>query len=142
LGQRLDNYRPLRNFALALVIVTVGGLALTAFTPAACWWFHSVAGLSWELTGFSILPIQIATVIPGVWTLVCFQRAVLVNSRRTAPITGATLAEVSVIIITMMLTIWYLDLVGAVAAIIALVAGSLTSAVYQYPPFRRILRRQ
>ncbi|MGD8563761.1 MAG: hypothetical protein PVG03_14555 [Desulfarculaceae bacterium] len=142
LDPKLHNYRPLRNFALGLVIVTVGGLVVTAFTPAAYWWFHSVAGLSWQLTGLSILPIQIAAVIPGLWTLVCFQRAVLVNARRTAPITKATLAEVSVIIATMMLTIWYLDLVGAVAAIIALVAGSLTSAVYQYLPFRQILRRQ
>ncbi len=141
MGDRFENYRRLRDFALALGLITVAALGLISFTPLSWVWFRDLSGLSENLAGFALWPTRIMTLIPALWVLVCFQRGVLMNARTTAPITRATAAQVLAIVIALFVLIRYLDLVGVVAASLALLIGSLASPAYLHLPFRRALKK-
>ena len=73
--------------------------------------------------------------MPGLSVLLSFQRAILVNARHTTPATWATMMEVGGIILVMFFAIIYLDLVGAVAATLALMIGRLAANIYLVFPF-------
>jgi hypothetical protein len=72
--------------------------------------------------------------------LLSLQRGILVNARKTTPITLATVMEVSSIIVLMFITINLLDLVGVIAAAISLLTGRLLANVYLFIPYLRILK--
>ena len=65
----------------------------------------------------------------------------LVDARRTAPITWATVAEVSGIVGLLVLSIHFLDLVGATAAAISIVGGRLLANIYLIRPCVRTRTR-
>ena len=125
LGDRMEQYRPLRNFASMLAVVTSVSLAMIAYSQLAVVWFHDISGLSVALTQFAVPPIRIMVLLPALSVLLSFQRALLVNIRRTAPITWATSAEVIVIAGILWVAIHRFDAVGVVAAATALVLGRL-----------------
>ena len=62
--------------------------------------------------------------------MISFQRGILVCSKRTQPITWASMLEVAGVGITMFAAIHFFDLVGVTAAIIAYIAGRLLSNFY------------
>ncbi|MDZ7758652.1 MAG: hypothetical protein U5L00_00110 [Desulfovermiculus sp.] len=141
IGDNQENYFPLRNFALLLAVFAGGGLGLIAFTPLSTIWFHQVSGLSLELARFSAAPVQIMTLIPFVWVLVCLQRGVLVNAEITAPITKATIAQVSTVVLVLTASIYFLDIVGIIGAALALVLGGMVGCAYQVPWFLALRRK-
>ncbi len=130
LGRGEDSYRKLRNFAWLLATAASGLLAFIAFSHAATWWFHSVSGLSKELTDLAILPVRIFAIIPALEVLLAFQRALLVKIKSTHPITLATAIEVAVIAAGLLLAVSRGNLVGVVAAALAAVCGRLCANVY------------
>jgi hypothetical protein len=125
LGKNNKHYILLRNFAWFLGIAVVGILTIIAFTPLVTLWFSKVSGLSPALTEFSVLPTRLIALLPGLTVFIALQRAVLVNSQATGPITRATILEVAVIIGTLLIATRYLDIVGAVAATCAYTLGRL-----------------
>ena len=133
LGKKNQNYIPLRNFALVLGTVVVGSLSLIAFTPLADTWFRYVAGLSGELTHFAYLPTQIVAILPGLTVLISVQRGILVNNKKTGPITWATIIEVGIIIAVLFISITYMDAIGAVAPACAFTIGRLIANLYLFP---------
>jgi len=141
IGDRQENYLPLRNFALILALGAGGGLGLIAFTPLSTIWFHQVSGLSLHLAGFSTTPVQIMTLIPFLWVLVCLQRGVLLSAEISAPITKATVAQVITVVLILIATIHLLDMVGIIGAALALVLGGGAGCAYLVPWFLS-LRRQ
>jgi hypothetical protein len=141
LGDEQENYIPLRNFALILALIAGGGLGLLAFTPLSTIWFHHVSGLSMYLAEFSTVPVQIMTLIPFFWVLVCLQRGVLVNAEQTAPITKATVAQVSTVVVVLVVTIYFLDMVGIIGAALALVLGGVAGCAYLVPWFLALRRK-
>ncbi|MBN2431518.1 MAG: hypothetical protein JXQ27_08590 [Acidobacteria bacterium] len=141
MGDRGEHYIRLRNFGTMLAGITVGALALLAFTPAAVIWFHDVSGLSSELTEFARLPLQLLVVMPGLTLLLSVQRAILVNTHHTSPVTTATGIEVGGILLLMFIGIYGLDLYGAVAATGALTVGRLVATGFLLFPCNRALRR-
>ena len=76
-------------------------------------------------------------IMPGLSVLLSLQRAMLVVTRKTFPITMATAMEVTGIIIVMFIGITYLDLVGAIAATLALIIGRLAANLYLVPAYVR-----
>ncbi len=138
MGDRFENYRRLRNFAFSAGLSVVAILGFIAFTPAADFWFHTVSGLSPEMTEFAKLPLRIIAVIPGLTVLISFQRSVLVYSRITSPITLATAIEVTMIILVLFSGINLLNAVGVVAAVSAFVLGRLASNTYLSFPFGKV----
>ena len=102
-------------------MAATAGLGIIAFTPLAEIWFRSVVGLSPELAALAFLPTRIATALPALTVLMAFQRALLVSSRLTRPLTGATAVEVAGIAAVLSIAIFRLDVMGAIGATSALV---------------------
>jgi hypothetical protein len=134
MGDRAENLRMIGRFAALLALVGSSGLALIVFTPLAGVWFRWVAGLSAELTALALVPARISAVLPALTLLMSFQRALLVSSRLTGPLTGATITEVCGIALVLSIAIFGLDLMGAVGALAALVIGRIAGNLYLTPP--------
>ncbi len=142
LGKNNQNFKPLRNFAFGLGIVLVGLLSLITLTPFSYIWFHKISGLSTELTIFAKFPAQIAILLPGLTVLISLQRALLINNKKTKPITIASSIEVICIFIMLLVTIVTFNLIGAIAAVAALVMGRLLANGYLVWPCLKVLKRE
>lgn len=139
-GKDFRGYLPVRNFAAGLGAAAVLGLALIAYTPLADLWFVVLSGLTRDLADFALLPVQLLVLIPGASVLLSYQRATLVSAKRTGPITLATGLEVGTIILMLIVGIAIFDLVGAVAAAIALFIGRLVANGWLWRPVARAVR--
>lgn len=134
IGEKKEKFKPLLNFAIVLAVILVSVLALFAFTPLADFWFITVSGLSESLADFAHLPLMIMFFFPALTVLISIQRGVLVAAKNTRPITAGTIAEFVTIVIVMMILISQMKIVGAVAAVIALILGRLASNIYLMRP--------
>ncbi len=141
LGEKNQRFKSLRNFSLLLAAFASGGLLGVAFTPLSNFWFHRVSGLSTQLTLFSILPTKILGILPGLTVLVCFQRAIMVNNRKTIHITISTIIEILCVFLTLFIAIKYFEAIGAVAASLALVLGRVMANLYLFKPCSLALRK-
>jgi len=130
MGKRFEHYPELARFATVLGLAASGALALVAFTPLADFWFITVSGLTPELAAFAITPTRILAPLPALSVLLSFQRAVLVQGRRTRPITVATVIEVATIAALFPLFGWGIGMVGVTAAVIAFVAGRVGGVLF------------
>ena len=138
-GERLSNFRPLKNFALALGATMTVGLGLIAWTPLSAIWFEKVSGLQTELANLATLPLRLLVPLPAVWAFLSLQRAMLMVTRHTRPITTASALEVMVILAVLVLTVSHLGMVGAVAASVALLVGNGSSPLWLLPSFTKAL---
>lgn len=134
IGESAENFVKIRNFAVGIAVAATAGLGIIAFTPLAEIWFRSVVGLSPELAELALLPTRIATALPALTVLMAFQRALLVSSRLTRPLTAATVVEVAAIAAILSVAIFRFDVMGAIAATSALVLGRLVGNAYLTPP--------
>lgn len=139
LGRRNEHLDVVGRFALGLGLATSAALALVAFTPLADVWFQTISGLSPELAAYAVVPARILVPLPALSVLLSLQRAVLVQGRRTGPITGATATEVAVVAILFTILGWGAGLVGVTAAFLAFVGGRLAGNLYLVPGCRRAL---
>ncbi len=133
IGDNGKDYIPLRNFAIIMAILVVGGLGLITFTPLAAVWFRHISGLSPELTLFAFAPAQVMTLLPALTVLISFQRSTLVSAAFTSPITTATAIEVAGIVLVLWISIYYFNAIGAVAAALAYTIGRLLANLYLIP---------
>ena len=130
------------RFARLLGFGATAAMSLIAFTPLAWIWFHDVSGLTPELTRFAIVPTRILSVLPALSVLLSMQRAILVHGRRTGPITRATMIELTGILVALILLIGGLDMIGAIAAAIAFLAGRIGGNLALVVPCQRVLGRR
>jgi hypothetical protein len=142
LGRKNENYLLLRNFAIILGISVVLILSIIAFTPLSAVWYLRVSGLSEGMTSFAILPTQILAILPGLTVLLSFQRSLLVNNKKTTHITVATVIEVITIVTILFIAIYWFDLIGIIAAALALLTGRLLANSYLFIPYFTILENQ
>ncbi|HUG41695.1 MAG TPA: hypothetical protein VMM12_14495 [Longimicrobiales bacterium] len=141
MGTRAEHFPELARFAAGLGLVASGALALVAFTPLAEVWFITVSGLTPELASFALVPTRILAVLPAMTVLLSFQRAALVQARRTGPITVATALELAGVAVVFTALGWRVELVGVTAAVVAFVAGRVLGVAYLVPAVRRALAR-
>jgi progressive ankylosis protein len=130
MGEKGQNYRILRNFAIYLGMVLTILISVLAFTPLADLWFIKVSGLSQDLADLSYLPLKILILLPAMTVLLNFQRSTLIITGETFPITIATALELIGIIVILLVCVVFLNLTGVVAASIAFVAGRSMSNLY------------
>jgi hypothetical protein len=135
-------FKPLRNFAFGLGIALVCLLSLITLTPFSNIWFHKISGLSSGLAIFAKFPAQIATLLPGLTVLISLQRALLINNKKTKPITIASSIEVISIFIILFVSIVAFNLTGAIAAFAALIVGRLFANGYLVWPCLKISKRE
>ena len=139
LGENGINYKILRKFAVILSAILVGTLIIVAFSPLADIWFNKVSGLSEELTHFARTPLMIMSIFPVLTVLISFQRALLVDAKRTKPITFATITEFTGIIVVLLISVKLLDVVGVIAATAAFVLGRICADIYLTKPVRKVI---
>jgi hypothetical protein len=140
LGKDGMNYGILKKFAVILASVLVGILIIIAFSPLADVWFNKVSGLSAGLTQFARIPLMVMSIFPMFTVLISFQRALLVDSKTTGPITSATIAEFGGIVIVLFICVKFLSLPGAVAATTAFVLGRICANIYLTKPVLKIIK--
>jgi hypothetical protein len=128
-----EHLREIHSFAWLLAATTSLALAVLAWTPLARLWFRDLSGLTPELMGFALTPTRILILLPASGALLSMQRALLIDARRTRPVTGATIAEVVGIFAMLLLTVRGLDMVGATAAALSLMLGRLVGNFYLLP---------
>ena len=139
-GRDREHFPVLRNFAVVLGVGASAGLGLIAFTPLAVVWYRDISGLDPELTMFALTPTRILAILPAFSVLLAFQRGLLVHARRNAPATWATLIELTGIAAVLAVGIYGLDLVGAVAAGVAIVSARVASTTWLLPTCFDVLR--
>jgi len=137
MGENREGYRCLKRFTTILALATSFLLGIIAFTPASHVWFRQISGLSAELANFAILPTRILVLMPALSVLISWQRANLVHVRQTAPITWATVIEISVIVLILFISIRYLNVPGVVAAASAFLIGRLAGNAWLAAPRNR-----
>ncbi|MDJ0765475.1 MAG: hypothetical protein QNJ97_21015 [Myxococcota bacterium] len=137
LGEKNEHYAALRRFAVLVGIATSACLCALAVTPGAGYWYQHVAGIAPSLTHLALFPTQLLVISPFLEVMLSFQRAVLVNSARTMPVIWATAVEVCILIGALLVTIEGVDVIGATAAAIAVVAGRLAGNLFLIPFTRR-----
>ena len=140
LGRRNEHFEELARFGAGLGLAATAGLAAVAFTPLADLWFITISGLTPELAAFAITPTRILVALPALSVLLSFQRAILMQSRITRPITVATAIEVSAIAAFFAIGGWWIGLAGVTAAFLSYVGGRTLSTAYLLTRVRRTLR--
>lgn len=140
LGKNGEGYLPLRNFGLFTGSLSVVLLAIITMTPLSYVWFNGISGLSNELAQFSIFPSMLVTLLPGLTFLISVQRAIQVYSRKTSPLTTATIIEVLGIISVLFISIKMLDLIGVVSAALAYMIGRILANIYLLKPNREAIK--
>ena len=139
MGDRLERLSDVGRFAGSLGLATSAALALVAFTPLSHVWFVMISGLTPELAAFALTPTALLVPLPALSVLLSFQRATLVQLRRTRPITIASAVEVGTVALGFMLLGWGVGLVGATAAFGAFLLGRSASNVYLFRACRAAL---
>lgn len=136
LGGGAEERAALRRFACTTALVVSVLLVMVAFTPLSRMWLQGVAGLAPDLATLAVLPVAILVIQPALTVLASYQRASLVVSRTTRPITWASVLEVCCIALVLLLLTRLCGWVGATAAACALVAGRAASSLYLLPKLK------
>ena len=136
------SFAPVARFALMLAVAASLGQGVIAFTPLAELWLIDLSGLREELAAFAYVPLWILTFVPALSVIQSLQRAMLVQARRTTPVTWGTVVEVAGILVGLLLTVVGLELVGATAAAVSFLGGRLAGNLYLVPPCVKVFRRR
>lgn len=124
---------------LALSFSVVAVLSMITFTPLSSLWFRKISGLTWELTNFARFPAQLFSIMPGLTVLISFQRAILIKNKKTAAITIATTVEVLTILLALLATIAWFNIMGVIAAALAIITGRLIANTYLIFPCKKVI---
>ncbi len=134
-----ENFILVRKFAIILGGVLTIILGLFAFTPLSGFWFKTVSGLSDFLTEFASIPLMIMAIFPALTVLISTQRALLVSSQNTKPVTIATSIEFLTIVTVLLISIHLFNVIGAIAATSAFVTGRIIANIYLVSPVKRAI---
>ncbi|MGH2541988.1 MAG: hypothetical protein ACRDIB_04295, partial [Ardenticatenaceae bacterium] len=115
-----QSYHVLRRFGLLLAGISTAAFALLVLTPGARLWYQHIAGLTPELVSLAIAPTAILALVPGLGTVISWQRGVLVHDKDTGPISLAVAINMGTLLAIMVLGARFGTLPGAVLAALAL----------------------
>ena len=122
-GPRWEHRDDVRTVTRVLGALASGGMALVALTELADVWFQSVSGLTPEMAAFAIVPLRVLLLLPALEYVLAYQRGLLIIARRTRVITAGTAVEAVGIAVALVVCVGGLDLVGALAAAVAMMTG-------------------
>ncbi|MFO7655207.1 MAG: hypothetical protein R6X25_15515 [Candidatus Krumholzibacteriia bacterium] len=137
LGDTPREYPLAVRMAAGLAVAASAGLILIAATPLAEFWLIDVSGLTPDLAAYAVTPLRILSVLPALTVLLSWQRSLLIVTRRTAPVTAASAAEVAGIVLVLLVAVHGLEMVGATAAAVAFLVGRLAGNVTLIPAWRQ-----
>jgi len=126
-GPAGEHEREVARATLVLATASSAALAVLVLTPLAGAWFGGVAGLSPALAAFARTPAALLVLLPATEYWTALQRSRFILNGRTRVVTWAMVVEVSALASILWLCIGRLDVVGAIAASLALQGGKLAS---------------
>jgi O-antigen/teichoic acid export membrane protein len=105
-----------------------------------------VCGLSADLAHFAMAPTKILILLPALEVVMSFQRGLMVAGLTTKPVTLGALIEIVAIVLTLNLAIHFFNMVGVLAAALALVSGRVCSILFLLHPsfvlYRRVRKKK
>ncbi|NDC39413.1 MAG: hypothetical protein EBZ48_15475, partial [Proteobacteria bacterium] len=122
-----DDRRVLRRFSWILGGSLSVMLALVVFTPLGDLWFRRIQGLPLHLVPLAFAAAQLAIVTPMLRTWEVFQRALLIQARRTAVVTWVAIAELALIAAMLYTLTQELGFVGVCAAPLSIVVAAASA---------------
>ena len=137
-GREGEHAHEVRRTATLLGALSSLALALVAFTPLEVVWLQRVTGLSEGLASFAKWPIRLLVLLPALDFLLSVQRSRWIVNRRTRVVTMATAVEGVGLAVTLYATVGPLDLVGASAGAVAMIAGRLAANGYLFARRREL----
>ncbi|MFQ5594920.1 MAG: hypothetical protein ACE5HA_12315 [Anaerolineae bacterium] len=124
------SFEKLSRFTMGLALFLSGLFALIVITPAARLWFEKVSGLTPDLVALALTPTMVLVLLPGLDTLLSWQRGLMVHVGRTRAITQAVVLDVVVLVVVMLGVGAVLPLAGATMAAVALTSAVGAEWVY------------
>jgi len=125
--------RQIKRFTWLLGCSVFLGMMAITWTPLNHFWFLHICGLEPGLAQFAKVPAQILVFIPALSVLLSFQRGVLVKSRATTAVTVASIIEISLILVSLLLLVIKFNWIGVTAAAVAYIIGRLGANIYLWP---------
>jgi hypothetical protein len=116
----------LQRFARMLGLILLVLFGVFALTPLAEIWFRRVVGLSASLTRIARIPMAVLALLPGVSSLISWQRGILVRARRTPGITRSVLVNLFVLALILVVLGYTAPINGVLIAAVAYI-GSVTA---------------
>lgn len=107
-------------------------LALLAFTPLEVALFGRISGLSPDLASIGTWPLRVLVLLPALEFILSVQRARWIVAHRTVMVTIATAVEGAGLVLTLLFAIGVLDMVGATAGAVAMLAGRVMANAFLY----------
>jgi len=130
IGPAGRNERPIARVAIGLATSSALALMAILFTPLAGVYFARVSGLPADLAGVALWPARVLALVPALDYLLTFQRSRLILARQTRVITAAAAIEAATVAVGVAVGVSVLNLVGALAATCALLAGRAAGTVF------------
>lgn len=131
MGEKQENLRALKTFAIGLGIALTILLGLIALTPLSRLWFYHIAGLNAEMAMFAKWPLIICLAVPATSLWLCWLRSRLIFIKRTRPITYGSMMELTVVAALMFMGIASGVSIPAVSvAMISLAMARLVTITY------------
>jgi hypothetical protein len=131
-GIALGDKREVGRTALLLGTLASLALALVALTPLETVWFERLSGLPHELAAFAVWPVRILLLFPALEYINSFQRARWILEHRTRVISVATAIEALLLAVTLFVAVGALNMIGAVAGAMAMLAGRVGASAYLF----------
>ena len=132
IGDEGEHRTELARFTKRVAVLSTLGLAAVVFTPLATVWYHTVSGLSPELSAFAFLPGALLVLLPLLEATQSYQRAVLVKSHRTGPIGTAVAVQLALTTSVFAAAIFGFKMPAAATTGIALTIGYAAGNVVLY----------
>jgi hypothetical protein len=120
----------LRRYAWGLALASGALFALLAFTPGAAWWYREVSGLDPELVSLVLVPTMLVVPLPALTALVSWQRAQLVHTQRTRPVSAAVALNMGTLLLVLLALPHVVPESGAVLAALATTLASGAECAY------------
>ena len=139
MGARREHDAEVSRTALWAGVFASLALGIVGLTPLQGVWFERVSGLSHPLAAFAVWPIRLLVLLPVTEYLLSIQRARLILTHSTAPITIATALETGGLAVVMMVCVGPFNMIGAVAGAVAMIVGRIAANGYLYARERQRL---
>ncbi len=124
------NARELRRFALAVGGIATLALAVIAVTPLSDIWYGVISGLPADMVAMAPLPTLLIAPTAFLAFTIAWQRGLLVDARKTGPISLAVVINVGSLILVMLLGIRLFNAPGIVIAALAYVLSILAESSF------------
>ena len=132
--------RPLRRFAVGLMLVTTGVLALVVATPLAPFWFGRIGGLAPTLASLARMGLWFALPMPALAALCSYFQGAILHGRETRAIPESLAVFLGTAGILCVVGVWWGGAPGIYVGTAALTTGSATRALWLWARSRSLRR--